>query len=212
MKARAFLNHLKQNISGAVLVEFALAAPLLMIAGMYCLEIANYSMTVQRVRALTIMVADNAARMGANSSLTNKQITESEINDLLLGADQQSGNLNIKTNGKIILSSLERNASNGQWLHWQRCYGNKVYASTHGVQGDGSTGTSFPGMGTGTPKVQAPAGAAVMFVEVAYSFKPMISETWLPSKTMTDTAALLIRERRDLSQVYNSAGATVSTC
>ena len=197
---------------GVALVELAYSLPLILVGGLYSAELANFVTVNQRVSSVVSMVADNAARMGSASSLTVKQITESDINDLLLGANEQSGLLALKTNGRIILSSLEQNSSGGQWIHWQRCYGAKTYASTNGVQGDGATGTAFPGMGKGTPKITAPAASAVMFVEVAYTYKPMFPMLYFPSKTIVDSSAFLVRDKRDLTQVYNSGGATISAC
>jgi hypothetical protein len=202
------LRTLACDTSGAILVEMALALPLLMIAGLGCAEIANYALTVHRVRNITTMVADNAARMGANSALASKQITESEINDLLLGASQQSGTLAITNNGRIILSSLEKNPSGGNWIHWQRCIGKTTYKSSYGVQGDGATGTTFKGMNGMT----AMTGTAIMYVEVVYAFKPIIGTSWMAAKDIRDTAVMMVREKRDLTQVYNSEAATASTC
>src|SRR3546814_1196324 len=74
--------------------------------------------------------------------------------------------MDFKTHGRIILSSLERNADGGQQIHWQRCYGDLDVASSYGEAGDGEEGTDFPGMGPDGAEVTAAAGAAVMFVAV----------------------------------------------
>src|SRR3546814_13154337 len=46
-----------------------------------------------------------------------------------------------RTHGRIILSSLERNDDGGQWIHWQRCYGDLDVESSYGEAGDGEEGT-----------------------------------------------------------------------
>src|SRR3546814_5524986 len=84
------------------------------------------------------------------------------------GVETQAGNLDFRTHGRIILSSLERNDDGGQWIHWQRCYGDLDVESSYGEAGDGEEGTDFPGMGFEGAEVTAAAGTAVMFVEIYY--------------------------------------------
>src|SRR3546814_6547403 len=84
---------------------------------------------------------------------------------LFRSVETQAGNLDFRTHGRIILSSLERNDDGGQWIHWQRCYGDLDVESSYGEAGDGEEGTDFPGMGFEGAEVTAAAGTAVMFVE-----------------------------------------------
>src|SRR3546814_6366403 len=65
--------------------------------------------------------------------------------------------MDFKTHGRIILSSLERNADGGQQIHWQCCYGDLDVASSYGEAGDGEEGTDFPGMGPDGAEVTAAA-------------------------------------------------------
>src|SRR3546814_18229085 len=81
--------------------------------------------------------------------------------------------MDFKTHGRIILSSLERNADGGQQIHWQRCYGDLDVASSYGEAGDGEEGTDFPGMGPDGAEVTAAAGTAVRFVKVYYDYQPL---------------------------------------
>src|SRR3546814_19008908 len=76
--------------------------------------------------------------------------------------------MDFKTHGRIILSSLERNADGGQQIHWQRCSGDLDVASSYGEAGDGEEGTGFPGMGPDGADVTAAAGKEVMVGEVYY--------------------------------------------
>src|SRR3546814_18191316 len=70
--------------------------------------------------------------------------------------------MDFKTHGRIILSSLERNADGGQQIHWQRCYGDLDVASSYGEAGDGEEGTDFPGLGPDGSERTAAAGQAGM--------------------------------------------------
>lgn len=199
---------------GVAFVEFAYTLPWLMILGLGGVEIANYSITHMRVSQVAVSLADNASR--AKEQITNgvPQMREYDVNEAFQAASLQSGALNVAANGRLILTSLETNASNGQWLHWQRCFGAKTkYKSSYGKQGDGATGTAVKGMGPAGRQVKAESGFAIMFVEVAYDYQPLIFDRFIPDGAIRKTAAMYVRDDRDLTQLYNPAPAsTVRTC
>jgi hypothetical protein len=194
----------------AALIEMALTLPLLLLIGLGGLEVANLTLTNTRISQIGLNAADNAARIAAGSNLAQPQIREVDINDVFLGAERQAGHLDLEGRGRLILSSLERNPEGGQWIHWQRCYGNGSVASSFGPEGTGATGTDFPGMGPAGREVTAAAGTAVMFVEIVYEYRPLVYGAWLGPRTIRSTAAFNIREARDLSGV--KAPGTPATC
>lgn len=198
--------------SGIALTEFAMAFPLLLLLATSGLELINYALTVKRVGELSVMVADNASRMGAQSAINNKPVSEAEINDVFIGADLQAGNLNLGQNGKIVLSSLERNSDGGQTIKWQRCFGGDSYHSAYGQAGTGATGTGFAGMGPTGSEITAAAGTAVMVVEVHYTYKRLMPLISLPVRDITELSAFNVRDSRDLSKVWNTENVTPSTC
>lgn len=204
---------LRGEVSAVAMIEAALTLPTLLFTGFAGLEIANLMITHTRVSGIALSVADNASRIASGSNLAAPQVREVDVNDVFQGAQLQSGTLDILTNGRIVLSSLETNSSGGQWIHWQRCYGNRQYASSYGVQGAGATGTAFPGMGPAGQEVQAVSGGPVMFVEVYYDYIPFMFSSWIGTKRIRYTAAFSVRDPRDTSQIYNpSPAATVRTC
>jgi Flp pilus assembly protein TadG len=198
--------------SGIALTEFAMAFPILLIFATSGLELTNYALTVKRVGELAVMVSDNASRMGAQSAINNKPISEAEINDVFIGADLQAANLNLSQKGKIVLSSLQQNADGGQTIKWQRCFGGGAYQSAYGPEGTGATGTSFVGMGPEDHEVTAAAGTAVMVVEIHYTYKRLMPIITLPLHDITEFSAYNVRDSRDITQVYNTENVTPSTC
>ena len=61
-----------------------------------------------KVSQAAMMIADNASRIGDDSVLLDRPITETDITDLLLGADLQTGKkLDLYRFGRVIVSSLE---------------------------------------------------------------------------------------------------------
>lgn len=195
---------LLQSTSGAALTEFALSAPILMLAGLWGVETANQAIVQMRVNQIAVLIADNAARIGENSLLGESKIYESDINDVLYGAHVQGGDkFNFYGNGRVILSSLEvvPGTEDQQYIHWQRCMGELTSPSHYGYAGDGLDG-KLEGMGPIGEEIIAFKGEAVMFVEVAYVYQPMISQKFTAATTITATAAFNVRENRDLSQLY----------
>jgi hypothetical protein len=69
-------------------------------------------------------------------------------------------------------------------------------------------------MGPGPAERQAvaPDGGATMFVEVYYRYQPLVGASLAPSTTITEIASMMVRDRRDLSLIYNAENAAKSTC
>lgn len=209
-KARAFARHLSGDRSGLAMVEFAFAAPLVLGMGMLGTDTALLVITHLQVSQIAMQVADNASRVGEQDVLTARKVFERDIAETLIGAEKLGDNINIFGQGRVIISSLQRNAQGGQWIAWQRCRGAKRHDSTYGREGDGATGTSFPGMGEPGRYITASQGTAVMFVEVAYDFTSPLPVEIFEGQTITYTAAFNVRDNRDLTRLY--AGGPVASC
>ena len=214
MSMGGFLSRLRRNVSGVAITEFALSAPFLLGFGLWGIETANLALTNMKVSQLAMHIADNASRIGDTSTLEDRKIYESDINDLLYGAFLQSGGgLDIYKHGRVIVSSLEvEDGSGNQYIHWQRCKGERKHLSSYGEEGD-DLGTK--GMGPAGHEVLAQEGDAVIFVEVNYLYQPLVSEMFVPNTAISATSAFTVRDDRDLSQIYQSdpsAPATISRC
>lgn len=201
---------------GLALVEFAYATPIIVALGTYGLELSNFATCHLRASQIASNLADTTSRIGEFTPLAVKQIREADINDAFQAVRQQSGNLDMPNRGRIILSSLERNSSNGQWIRWQRCLGKGVFTSSYGNAGDGATGTSLLGMGDAGRLIAAPPKSAVMFVEIVVPYKAIVGEALLGAQTIRAKAAFLVRDVRDLSSGNDPANPapteTASTC
>lgn len=201
----------RRDTSGVALLEFALTLPILLLLSLTGAELTNYITTKMRVSQISLHLADNAARIGSGSQLALKTISESDINDLFIGAQLQSGELDLKTNGRIILSSVEiDSAHTGKYkIAWQRCYGNKTtHASTYGVAG----ANNLTGVGPTGRQTVAPTDGAAMFVEVYYEYQPLVKSSLAPANNFVEIASMMVRDRRDLTQVYAVSGVTASSC
>ncbi len=198
--------------SGLALVEFAMSFPLLLLMATSGLELANYVITMKRIGEIAGQVADNASRMGSQAVINDQPVSEAEINDVFIGADLQGGKLNLGRNGRIILSSLQRNSDGGQMIQWQRCFGALNQASAYGVEKTGATGTNFTGMGPTNNQVAAADKTAVMVVEINYQYQRIIPLIQLPLSMIRDVTAFNVRDSRNLSDPQNSENVAKSTC
>ena len=207
-----------RSAAGVAATEFALAFPFILGVGLMGLETANRALVQMQVSQLAVQVADNASRIGDQSMLQDRKIYEEDINDLFHGAFvQSSAGLAIMQHGRIILSSLEvvDGTADRQYIHWQRCVGNKRYSSSYGAEGDGKNMT-IAGMGPAGEEVTAFKDDAVMFVEVAYDYQPLVGAPFtFGSHQMTAIASFTVRDDRDLSGIHQrstSAPDPVAAC
>ena len=162
---------------------------------------SNVSSTWRSMPTPASSAADNASRIGDTSNLESRKIYENDINDLLEGAAIQSGSLDFFNHGRAIVSSLEVNAEDEQYIHWQRCRGTKTWASHYGEEGH-VLPISSPGMGPAGAEVQALPDGAVIFVELAYDYEPLIDVPFARGQQITSVASFMVRDKRDLSRIY----------
>jgi hypothetical protein len=233
-RRRRSFNSLTGNESGVALIEFGLALPIMMTLLVSGTEIANYSIANTQVNELALQVADNASRIGEGLPLNKKEITETQINDLLTGANIHAGRLDIfgtykewnagtstdKPRGRIIISSLEMTtkasgATPAKYsIKWQRCGGQATsYASHFGIVSKPS-GTNISGIGPTGSKVQAPDGIPIIFTEVHYRYSPIFfSENALMGyRDINAIGAMMVRDDRDLTSIKNVEAAPISGC
>lgn len=198
-KSAKQLRQLVRDRSGLAMTEFALSLPLLMIAGLWGAETANLTLTHMRIGQVAMHLADNASRIGDTSILNNRKIYERDVNDLLLGAHLQSKGLGFYDQGRAVVSSLEVKTSPAgqQYIRWQRCKGLMNVSSAYG-----SEGSNVTGMGPAGSQVTAPTGGAVIFVEVFYTYKPLVSSQFFGTPLIKTTASTMVRDNRDLSALY----------
>lgn len=215
-RVRTLLRRLRRDTGGLALLEFAFMLPIIMILGLTGAELTNYIVTRMRVSQLALHLADNAARMGTGSQLAAKTISETDINDLFVGGALQAGELNILNRGRIMLYDIEPmanpNNTNKFKIVWQRCAGAKTgYTPSYGIAGQAS-GTNKDGFGPTGQLANALDDGATMLIEIDYEYQPLIQTALSPSTLMSETASMMIRDRRDLTKIYNSENAPVATC
>ena len=99
---------LRRDQKGLALVEFAYVAPILLVLGMGGAELTNYALVQMRVSQLAISLADNASRARQFVSGAAPRFREHDVREVFHAAQLQSGELDIRGNGRIVLSFPRR--------------------------------------------------------------------------------------------------------
>lgn len=209
----AKLRNLGRDTSAVAMVEFAFSAPIVLGMGLLGTETAYFTISHMQISQVAMQVADNASRVGEADVLVARRVFEDDVNSTFVGAEKLGDGFDIYEQGRIILSSLQQNSDGGQWIAWQRCRGAKNHASSYGVEGDGSSGTTFLGMGEPANRITASPGTAVMFVEVSYTYEPITPVDFYGDTEISYTAAFNVRDSRDLTQLHQTTPASpVASC
>jgi hypothetical protein len=213
------LGRLRRDERGISVVEFAISLPLFSALAMYGLEIAYMATVNLQVSQMALSVADNASRLGqTDNSAVPPTVNEADVVAVLGGSLEQGSRLKFKENGRIILTSLEKDAGSGkQYIHWQRCTGDltgKTSSYGNDTTNNGLSGAPLTGMGLPTKQVTANTGQAVMYAEVYYKYQPLFGRLFVNQMTMKQEAAYIVRDDRNLAGGGGAGitGTKKSTC
>lgn len=201
----------RSDSRGLALIEFALAAPILITLGLTGAEVTNMAIAVMRVNQISTAISDNVARV-------RDSIDEADVNEALLSAKTIGGNINFAANGRVVVSSVEPNGQTGtnvgQFIRWQRCTGTLNTTQSqpkYGTEGKGQADSTLQYMGSATRPIAATAGSALIFVEVTYRYQPLVSASIFGTPTLRSESVYNVRERN--SQVIGAvANTTASVC
>lgn len=239
MRLRHFAIALRDDTMGVALTEFAVAFPVLLALGMYGIDTANFALTHLRLNQIALNLADNASRVGASSTLSAQQMREIDVEDVFQAAIKQGNSIGLQANSRVTLTSLEKDTTGRQRIHWQRCFGDRTdssYRSHYGkvLDADGNAADvdsnnnkaiddsemrgqrADSGLGDAgilaVNRVNAPTNdSGVMFVEINYRYTPIFA--WLSAPAdLRYTASFIVRDPRDFRQIYATAGTTARTC
>lgn len=199
-RATARLRALARDTRAVSMIELALILPILITLGLFGVELANLTSVSMQVADLASSVADNASRLGqTDNSAVTPTVKETDVDAVMLGAIEQGAGFDFQANGRIILSSLELDqATNRQYIHWQRCRGALGQDSAYGPEGFGKTGATLDGMGEKDHLITAPPLMAVMYAEVYYRYEPLFGTMFIKPALFRREAAYLIRDDRNL--------------
>jgi len=195
---------------GLALVEFAYAAPILILLTFGGAELANVAITHTRISGITSTVADGIARV-------RDRIDEVDVNDVITGAKLSGSSLNLTTRGRIVISTVEDNAATtsnttDQIITWQRCKGLKNVATSDTIGAQGAVLTT--GIGPTGRQISATPGNPVIIVEIFHDYQPIMTDMIETPATIKYRSAFSVRDRtlQTLQNAQNLTGASVANC
>ncbi len=166
---------------GVSAIEFALIAPVLILAYVGTVETANLITVNRRVTQIASTAADLTAQV--------KEISNSDLQDIVKAASTILGPPYNSNPPKIVISSVVADKNNKGKVAWS-------YAST----GTGRSANSSYTLPTGITE----ADSSVIVAEVAYDFKPMLGldELFSP-KAFQMNQTFYARPRKSFSVTKN---------
>jgi len=196
---------------GVALTEFAFTLPFFLVLLLYGLETANYGLAVLRVHQIAATSADNAARV-------RDSISEDDVNEVLIGGKTIGEKMDFAGRGRIVLSDVLSNGLSGtnagQKIMWQRCSGALNVPESrprYGEEGKGAMDNSLPSMGKAGQQIAPSATSAMIFAEVTYRYKPIVSSTLFGTPILRSEASFIVRERPS-ETLTPSPGTGASLC
>ncbi|KEQ51466.1 TadE family protein [Sphingobium chlorophenolicum] len=183
------LRRMRRDQSGIAAVEFALSLPILVGLTMYSMEAANMAYTSQKLGDVATLTADSVSRIRLS-------ISNGDVTDALGGMKILGDSIDLRNRGRIIVSSVQPVIDNSgnvinQKVRWQRCTGALIKDSPYVV----NTNLGTAGIGATGRKIAAAKESELIFVEIYYTYKPLVSSSFFGTPQMSAVAAMSVRER-----------------
>ena len=156
------------GVAGNVAVEFALAAPVLMLLMLASAEMARFVILHQKVDRVAVTTSDLVARA--------ETIKESELDDIFAAAEYVAQPFDLPNLGVVIVSAITNEDGEGPTVAWQRSgAGTASHTSQVGVEG---------GAATLSADFEVREGETAIIAEVFYDFEPFLSELIVEPQTL----------------------------
>jgi Flp pilus assembly protein TadG len=158
--------------AGNVAVEFALAAPVLVLLMLASAELARFVILHQKMDRVATTISDLVSRA--------ETISESELQDIFTAAGEVATPFRLADLGVVIVSSVTNPDGSGPIVAWQRS-GGGAYSGTSqiGIEGDDAT---LDG------DFEVREGETAIISEVYFDFTPFLSEIIVAPQVIYRTA------------------------
>jgi len=156
---------------GGVLVELALAVPVLMLVLTGGFEVSRYGVLHLKLEGVAGTLSDAVARMG--------EARAAEVDAILAAADDIASPFDFTRRGAAIVTSVSWDGPGRAKVNWQRKVGSVSAGSGLGKAGGAAT---------------LPAGftlaqdESAIITEAVYDYRPLFATALLPQRTLRQTA------------------------
>lgn len=169
---RGLLGRFRGDEKGGVLIELAFSIPILLIIVLGCVDATRYILINQKLDRVAASMADLVSR--------SESLTQTQLDDFFVAADQIMFPFDLSTGGRVIVSSVTRPVGEAAQVDWQRFDdGSLTVTSDIGTEGGNAT---------------LPTGFTIreqenfIISEVYFSFQPMFLDNIFESRTLNQTA------------------------
>lgn len=149
---------------GAVLTEFAMAFPILVVLILGGFEIGRYVLLQQKLQSVAVETADLVSQA--------ETIKATDIDNILIAVDHIMTPFELGGKGVVIVSSIGATGTNPPKVNWQRAGGGT--ASAVSKLGPAGSNAVLP-----TGFVVRP-GESVIVSEVFYNYEPVLAMNLIP--------------------------------
>lgn len=160
LRQGAFRQTGRQGDRGNVVVEFALALPVLLMMLLASAELGRFVLLNQKIDRVAVTMSDLVARV--------ETISEDELDDIFNAAGHVAEPFDLGGQGRVVISSVINADGTGATVAWQRAGGGAyIAASEIGIEGGAA---SLPG------DFDVREGETAIISEVFFDFEPFLSE------------------------------------
>jgi TadE-like protein len=157
-----------RSSGGATAVEFALAAPVLILLMLGSVELGRFVILNQKLDRVAVSMADLVARA--------ETISDGQLDDIFIAAAQVAQPFPIADAGRVIVSSVTNPDGDGAEIAWQRGGGGTLVASSRlGSEGNSADLPS---------DFDVREGETAIISEVFFEFEPFLSELIVRPQTV----------------------------
>ncbi|MGI9486286.1 MAG: TadE/TadG family type IV pilus assembly protein [Geminicoccaceae bacterium] len=150
----------RQCDRGNVVVEFALALPVLLMMLLASAELGRFVLLNQKIDRVAITMSDLVAR--------TETINETELDDIFNAAAHVAEPFDLGSSGRVIISSVTNADGEGARIAWQRSGGGSfIKASEVGTEGETADLSE---------DFAVREGETAIVSEVFFDFEPFLSE------------------------------------
>jgi hypothetical protein len=151
---------LRRGTGGNVVVEFALAVPVLLLLMLGSAEMARFVILHQKLDRVATTISDLVSRA--------ETINESQMTDIFTAAGEVAEPFDLAGLGVVIVSAIVNADGNGATIAWQRSGGGSYLGSSElGQEGDSA---ELP------DGFEVREGETAIISEVYFDFTPFLSE------------------------------------
>lgn len=178
---RGWIARLARDRGGGVLVEFAMAAPIMVLLLVGGAEAARFFLAQQKIQRTAMTVADLASR--------TPELSATDIANIFAAAGEVARPHDVPGAGRVVISSLGRDGTGTPEVRWQRADGALSAPSQIGEEGAAAT---FQ------PEVLLDDEETVIVAEVFLAYEPAFTDLF-PARTFYHRAVFRPRLSREVA-------------